>query len=118
MKYRKRVYFLFINERVFMEKRLMMVLASLFLCIGGLFAQTRVTGTVISQDDGEPVIGATIRVSGTNEGTVTDSNGSFTITCPEGKKVLVISYVGMEPVEVVAKSNMRIVLRSGDTNLD
>ncbi|MBR5038860.1 MAG: SusC/RagA family TonB-linked outer membrane protein [Prevotella sp.] len=101
-----------------MEKRLMMVLASLFLCVGGLFAQTRVTGTVISQDDGEPVIGATIRVSGTNEGTVTDSNGSFTITCPEGKKVLVISYVGMEPVEVVAKSNMRIVLRSGDTNLD
>ena len=96
----------------------MMVLASLFLCVGGLFAQTRVTGTVISQDDGEPVIGATIRVSGTNEGTVTDSNGSFTITCPEGKKVLVISYVGMEPVEVVAKSNMRIVLRSGDTNLD
>lgn len=96
----------------------MMVLASLFLCVGGLFAQTRVTGTVISQDDGEPVIGATIRVSGTNEGTVTDSNGSFTITCPEGKKVLTISYVGMEPVEVVAKSNMRIVLRSGDTNLD
>ena len=96
----------------------MMVLASLFLCVGGLFAQTRVTGTVISQDDGEPVIGATIRVSGTNVGTVTDSNGSFTITCPEGKKVLVISYVGMEPVEVVAKSNMRIVLRSGDTNLD
>ncbi|MBR5929345.1 MAG: TonB-dependent receptor plug domain-containing protein, partial [Prevotella sp.] len=101
-----------------MEKRLMMVLASLFLCIGGLFAQTRITGTVISQDDGEPVIGATIRVSGTNVGTVTDSNGSFTITCPEGKKVLVISYVGMEPVEVVAKPNMRIVLRSGDTNLD
>ena len=63
----------------------MMVLASLFLCIGGLFAQTRVTGTVISQDDGEPVIGATIRVSGTNVGTVTDSNGSFTITCPEGR---------------------------------
>ena len=96
----------------------MMVLASLFLCIGGLFAQTRVTGTVISQDDGEPVIGATIRVSGTNVGTVTDSNGSFTITCPEGNKVLTISYVGMEPVEVVAKPNMRIVLRSGDTNLD
>ena len=101
-----------------MEKRLMMVLASLFLCIGGLFAQTRVTGTVISQDDGEPVIGATIRVSGTNVGTVTDSNGAFTITCPEGNKVLIISYVGMEPVEVVAKPNMRIVLRSGDTNLD
>ena len=96
----------------------MMVLASLFLCIGGLFAQTRVTGTVISQDDGEPVIGATIRVSGTNVGTVTDSNGSFTITCPEGNKVLTISYVGMEPVEVVAKPNMRIILRSGDTNLD
>ena len=96
----------------------MMVLASLFLCIGGLFAQTRVTGTVISQDDGEPVIGATIRVSGTNVGTVTDSNGSFAITCPEGNKVLTISYVGMEPVEVVAKPNMRIVLRSGDTNLD
>ena len=86
----------------------MMVLVGLFLCLGGVFAQTKVTGTVVSQDDGLPVIGATIRVSGTNVGTVTDTNGSFSLTCPEGKKVLTISYVGMEPVEVVAKPNIRL----------
>ena len=45
-----------------MEKRLMMFLAGLFLSIGLAVAQTQVSGTVVSGDDGEPVIGASIRV--------------------------------------------------------
>ena len=45
-----------------MEKRLMTLLAMLFLFLGGAFSQTRVSGTVVSQDDGEPVIGATVQV--------------------------------------------------------
>ncbi len=49
-----------------MEKRLMMFLAGLFLSIGMAVAQTQVSGTVVSGDDGEPVIGASIKVVGTN----------------------------------------------------
>ena len=101
-----------------MEKRIKMLFATLFLCVGMAVAQTQVTGTVISDEDGEPVIGATILVVGTNVGTVTDTNGKFKIACPEGKSVLSISYVGMEPIEVSARANMRIILKSDSKDLD
>ena len=101
-----------------MEKRIKTLLACLFLCVGMVMAQTKVSGTVLSEEDGQPVIGASIRISGTGVGTVTDANGKFSITCPEGKKMLTISYVGMEPVEVSARANMRILLRNDRTNLD
>jgi TonB-linked SusC/RagA family outer membrane protein len=101
-----------------MEKRLMTLLAVLFLVIGGAFAQTKVNGIVISQDDGQPVMGVSVLVVGTNTGTVTGSDGRFSLTVPAGKSMLRISYVGMETLEVSARPNMRIVLRSGDTNLD
>ena len=48
-----------------MERRLTMLLACLLLSIGMAFAQTKVTGTVISQEDGLPIIGATVMVEGT-----------------------------------------------------
>lgn len=80
-------------------------------------AQTQVSGTVVSQDN-EPIIGVSILVVGTNVGTVTGSDGRFSLTVPAGKSMLRISYVGMETLEVSARPNMRIVLRDGDTNLD
>lgn len=60
-----------------MEKRLTMIFATLFLCIGMALAQTKVSGTVTSAEDGEPVVGASVKVVGTNTGTVptlTDSS--------------------------------------------
>ena len=55
-----------------MEKRLMMFLAALFLCVGTALAQTEISGTVISSEDKQPVVGASILVVGTQMGTVTD----------------------------------------------
>ena len=101
-----------------MKERLTMLLACLFLMIGGVIAQTKVSGTVTSQEDGQPVIGASVLVVGTQVGTVTDANGRFSLTCPEGKNMLRITYVGMEPLEVGARPNMRIVLTSDQTALD
>ncbi|MGX8696575.1 MAG: TonB-dependent receptor plug domain-containing protein, partial [Prevotella sp.] len=101
-----------------MKKRLITLLAMMLCLISGAFAQTKVNGVVVSQDDGQPVMGVSILVVGTNVGTVTGSDGRFTLTVPEGKKMLRISYVGMETLEVSARPQMRIVLRSGDTNLD
>lgn len=99
-----------------MEKRLSMILASLFLCVGMAFAQSNISGTVVSQEDGEPIIGATVLVQGTKEGTVTDIDGHFTIAVAAGKK-LVISYVGMETQTVTAKNGMTITLAPDDKTL-
>jgi TonB-linked SusC/RagA family outer membrane protein len=101
-----------------MEKRLTMFLACLFLSLGVALAQTKVTGTVTSQEDGQPVIGATVMVVGTQVGTVTDANGRFSLTCPAGKNTLRITYIGMEPIEVSARPNMRIMLTSDQHALD
>ena len=94
-----------------MKKRLTMFLACLFLTMGVAMAQTKVTGTVISAEDNEPIIGATVLVQGQKSGTVTDADGHFTISVPAGKK-LIVSYIGMETQTVTAKNGMQVVLRN------
>ena len=70
-----------------MEKRLTMFFACLFLSVGMALAQTKVTGTVISQDDGQPIIGAAVKVVGTSQGMLTDVNGRFSLTLPAHARV-------------------------------
>jgi len=94
-----------------MEKRLTMFLACLFLSLGMALAQTKVTGTVVSAEDNQPVIGATVLVQGQKTGTVTDANGHFTISVPSGKKIQV-SYIGMETETVTPQNGMTITLRN------
>ncbi len=97
-----------------------MTLASLFLFLGIALAQTTVKGTVVTYEDNEPIIGASIQVVGaTNIGTITDVNGQFTLEVPAGSKTLKITYVGMEPLEVAVSSKpLRIQLRNDANNLD
>ena len=95
-----------------MEKRLMMIVASMLLFVGTALAQTKITGTVISGDDGEPIIGASIVVEGVSgAGAITDIDGHFTIDVPAGKK-LVVSYIGMKTQTVAPKAGMVITLSS------
>ena len=101
-----------------MVKRLSMFLVAFLLAAVGAMAQTQVSGTVVSQDDGEPIVGATVMVVGTTVGTATDVDGKFTLTCPQGKNLLRVTYVGMEPLEVTARPNMRIELKSDQSSLD
>ena len=64
-----------------MKRKLMLLLTFLFVGIGLVTAQTqRVTGVVTSEEDGEPVVGASVLVKGTSVGTITDMNGKFTIS--------------------------------------
>ena len=101
-------------------KRLSMILMSLFLLVGGAVSQTMVKGTVVTYEDNEPIIGASIQVVGApNIGTITDVNGQFTLQVPAGKNTLKITYVGMEPLEVAASNKpLRIQLRNDANNLD
>ncbi len=85
-----------------------------------LMAQTKtVTGRVISGEDGEPIIGASVVATGTNAGAITDIDGNFSIKAPESAKTLTVSFVGMETqvVNITGKS-MTITLVSNDEVLD
>lgn len=101
-----------------MKKTLTMMLFGLILSIGTAFAQKKVTGSVVSQEDGEPVIGATIQIVGSNSGTTTDVAGKFKLTLPAGKSTLRVSAIGMETLDVTAKNGMRIVLVPITSSLD
>ena len=65
-----------------MKQRLTMFMISLFLFAGSALAQTKVSGTVLSQEDGQPIIGAAVKVEGTSTGMLTDVNGRFSLTLP------------------------------------
>lgn len=101
-------------------KKSLVLLTFLFAFIVHASAQvTSVTGTVVSADDGEPVIGATVMVKGTKAVAITDANGKFAISQGiGGGKILVVTYVGMKTVEVTLRPNMRIVMEPETANVD
>lgn len=99
-----------------MIKRLTMLMAGLFWCIGMALAQSQISGKVVSSEDGEPIIGASITVQGTKAGTVTDVNGKFTIRVNSGKKITV-SYIGMAPQTVVPTEGMVVTLAPDNATL-
>lgn len=100
-------------------KKLTYLLFCLVLGIGVATAQTtKITGSVISADDNEPIIGASIVVKGTMVGTVTDFNGAFSLDVPSSAKTLVISYVGMKSQEVGVSSRVNVKLLSDTQDLD
>jgi TonB-linked SusC/RagA family outer membrane protein len=78
-----------------------------------------VQGVVTSADDGLPVVGASVQVTGTTLGTITDIDGKFTLrNLPSTAKTLKISYIGMTMQTVAIKANISIVLRSDTKSLD
>lgn len=101
-----------------MVKKLTLMFACLFLSMGMAMAQTQASGTVISSEDGQPVIGATVMLVGSSSnGTMTDYDGKFTLSVPANAK-LRISSVGMKTREVTAGRDMKVVLDPEDTALD
>lgn len=100
-----------------MEKRLMTVVAGLALSTSMAFAQSQISGKVTASEDGSPIIGASIKVVGTNTGTVTDIDGNFSLSAPAGAK-LEITYIGMQSKSVKAGKNMKIVLDADNHSLD
>ena len=88
--------------------RMLVVLFGLVLSIGA-YAQITVKGHV-KDSAGEPIIGATVRVAGTNGGTITDFDGNFTIKADQGA-TLNISYIGYQPANVKAAANVEVILK-------
>lgn len=89
-------------------------MAMLFVGIGLVNAQvSQVTGTVVSAEDGLPVVGASVLVKGTTVGTVTDIDGNFTISgVPEDGKIIVVSFIGLKSQELPIEPVMNVTLQS------
>ncbi|MBO7591492.1 MAG: SusC/RagA family TonB-linked outer membrane protein [Prevotella sp.] len=95
--------------------RLLLMLAVVFFALD-VSAQTTINGQV-KDDMGEAVIGASIVVKGTSNGTVTDFDGNFTLKCQSGAK-LVITYIGYTPQEVAAKDGMLVTMKEDVAQLN
>ena len=95
-------------------KQLLLMAFGLFLAIN-LNAQRSVSG-MVTGEDGDPLIGATVLVKGTTAGTVTDLSGKYTVNVPEGGTVLVVSFVGYatEEVQIGSQSTIDVVLKTGE----
>ncbi|WNJ20068.1 TonB-dependent receptor [Pontibacter sp. G13] len=87
---------------------------------GNLLAQQTITGTVVSQDDESPLVGATVVVEGTRTGKLTDENGAFSIEVPNLQSVLVFSYINYEEqaIPVAGKSVINVKMKLNVNTLD
>lgn len=79
-------------------------------------SQLKITGNVVDTQ-GEPIIGASVVVKGTSNGTITDFEGNFQLNT-EKKGSLVISYIGYVTKEVTIKPTLKIVLAEDTKALD
>ena len=95
--------------------RMLVLLLGLFLSVGA-FAQIDVKGHV-KDAQGEPVIGATVRVVGTQTATVTDFDGNFALKANQGADITV-TYVGYQEATVKAAANLVITLKEDNAVLN
>ena len=95
--------------------RYLMLVASV---LGGIAVQAAIVKGTVTDEGGEPLIGATVMVAGTNNGTATDFDGVFSIDVEQGK-ILKISYVGYLSQDVKVKGNdLKITLKEDNALLD
>ena len=78
-------------------------------------AQTKQSGKVIGSDDKLPVVGASVRIKGTNTGAVTDVNGNFSLALSPGN-VLVVSYIGFQTKELTVKGDAFLTISLDPAN--
>ncbi|MEM6763553.1 MAG: TonB-dependent receptor [Bacteroidota bacterium] len=100
----------------------------LFVCLTPLLVSANdgpsavaadVSGTV-TNDDGEALVGASVAIKGTTQGTLTDGNGRFQLSVPDGSTTLIISYLGYErqEVEIGGRSVVNITMVSAESYLE
>lgn len=100
-----------------MKRSILSVIALLLVAVFAQAQNITVRGKVISQSDGEPLIGASVICDATKAGTATDLDGNFTLTVPADSK-LTVSYVGFNPNTVIAKPNLTVYLDENTGLLD
>ncbi len=100
-------------------RKLLSFIVCFLMSMSVMMAQSRlVKGTVVSSEDGLPIIGATVMVTGTQTGTTTDLDGKFELRVPNGSTTLTVSYVGMVTQQVSVDKAKNVVLHPDQQMLD
>ncbi len=100
-----------------MSKKLLLMMFVCVTCFQLAFAQSKTVRGRILEANGEPVAGASVRVKGTNKGTVTDANGNFKLNVNDGER-LTISSSGMKATEQAADDGMVVKLAANTKGLN
>lgn len=91
------------------------------LCLFCFYVQARtVRGRVVSAEDGEPLIGATVRVPNSSTGVMTDMDGNYLLNISDKDKVLLFEFLGMNPLrkKIPADGVLNVALQSDAQRLD
>ena len=92
-------------------RQLLLIFALLVCSLSVSYGQTGIiSGKLTDQADGAPLVGANVMVKGTTMGTITDTDGNYTLELPEDATHLTISYIGYEPMEIEIGSRSQINL--------
>ena len=82
----------------------------LFMMPMSFFAQSTLSGTVTEDETGMPIPGVNVLIKGTTTGTTTDFDGQYTLTNLAENDVVVFSYVGFAPQEIVYAGQQQLDL--------
>ena len=94
-----------------MKKLFLLLVAVITFCLSASAQSRTVSGIVFGAQDNEPLIGATVIGVGSEVGTVTDTDGRFTLSLPDKVKKIKVSYVGMHTKELpISDGEMTITL--------
>ena len=99
-----------------MKKRIILLTLLSLVAITFGYAQRTITG-IVSDQKGEPMVGASVIVKGTTKGMVTDIDGKFSLEVPEGANTLVFSFAGYQTKEVSLGASNVIDLQLGESTL-
>ena len=100
-----------------MRRRLLTFVAAALVTVATIAQTLSVNGIVVDENN-EAVIGASVMISGSKNGTKTNLDGKFTLKGVKASDKLIISYIGMKTRSVNPQASMKIVLENDDQMLD
>ncbi|RMG23595.1 MAG: SusC/RagA family TonB-linked outer membrane protein [Bacteroidetes bacterium] len=101
-------------------RKLLLLMFLIVSCVGHLWAQRTITGTITSAEDGKPLSGVSVLILGTTKGTLTDFEGKFQLTdVPENARLRITLFgYSQQEVEVGDRTNLNIALETEAADLD
>lgn len=99
--------------------RMVFLLVFLMITVTG-FAQNKTVSGIVVDKAGEAVIGASVLVKGTSNGTITDFDGKFTLSNVPEKGIITITYIGYEgqDISIAGKNTLKVILAEDTETLD
>jgi len=101
-----------------MKSKIILFLLFLFPLLTATAQEMEVKGTVVSSEDGMPLPGASVIVSGTLNGVSTDIDGNFTLSNVPPDATLSVSYIGYQTQTIAAQKTVNVTLQTDNTELE